>query len=67
MSLIGNVNIGDTSSGLFIGTVNINNLDASSNVILYSPDGKQLKGANKITYDNVSGNLVTSEIGRAHV
>jgi len=60
MSIIGNVNIGDTSSGLFIGTVNINNLDASSNAILYSSDGKKIKGANKISYNDTSGNLITS-------
>ena len=73
MSLIGRLNIGDTTSGLFIGTVNINNLDASNNSILYSSDGKRVQGANKLSYDssgnnfnistniNASGNLIITD------
>ena len=73
MSLIGRLNVGDTTSGLFIGTVNINNLDASNNSILYSSDGKRVLGANKLSYDssgnnfnistniNASGNLIITD------
>jgi hypothetical protein len=73
MSLIGRLNVGDTTSGLFIGTVNINNLDASNNSILYSSDGKRVQGANKLSYDssgnnfnistniNASGNLIITD------
>ena len=60
MSLIGRLNVGDTTNGLFIGTVNINNLDASNNSILYSSDGKRVQGANKLIYNDASGNLNAS-------
>jgi len=60
MSLIGRLNVGDTTNGLFIGTVNINNLDSSNNAILYSSDGKRVQGANKLIYNDASGNLNAS-------
>lgn len=56
MAYLGKVNVG-SGSGLFIGNVNINNLDASNNAILYSSDGKRVQGLNKIIYDS-SNNIL---------
>jgi microcystin-dependent protein len=56
MANLGNINVG-TGGGLFIGTVNINNLDASNNAMLYSSDGKRVQGLNKIKYDPSNNNL----------
>ena len=61
MANLGNINVG-TGGGLFIGTVNINNLDASNNALLYSSDGKRVQGLNNIKYDSSNNGLNFSGI-----
>ena len=62
MGTLGNYNIGDTSDGLFLGTININNLNANNGALLYSPDGYQINGINTSNYDNIQNIINLSNI-----
>lgn len=60
MSLIGAVSLTNQDNGLYLGKVSIDNLNVSSNQILYSTDGVNITGLNPSTgLDVLESSLVT--------
>lgn len=52
MSLVGSVSLSNNQNGMYLGKVNINNLNASANEILYTKDGANIKGNSNLTYND---------------
>jgi len=60
MSLVGSVSLTNNINGLYLGKVNIDNLNINSNQILYSNDGVNISGLNISNgLQELSGNLST--------
>ena len=58
MSLVGSVSLTNNQNGLYLGKVNLNNFDASSNSIIFSSDGVTLKGNSYLNYDESTNTLI---------
>ena len=48
MSLVGSVSLTNNDNGLYLGKVNIDNLNSDTNSVLYSVNGSDIKGDNNI-------------------
>jgi hypothetical protein len=62
MSLIGSVSLSSNQQGLYLGRVNLDNLNAIPGTVLTSPDGSQIQGNSGLSYDS-SGGLTVYQNG----
>lgn len=60
MSIIGSVSLSSNTGGLYLGKVNIQNLNTNANQILYSYNGSDISGVSLGTNLSVSGGVLNS-------
>jgi hypothetical protein len=60
-SIIGSVSL-TNGTGVFLGEVNISNLNATSNEVLYTPDGASITGNTNLKYNPSTNTLSTTNI-----
>jgi len=62
MSIVGSVSLTNNQNGLFLGKINVNNINATSNEILYTSDGANINGNTNLQFNQTTNTLTTPNI-----
>lgn len=62
-NLIGAVSLTDNQQGVYLGRVNLSNLNLQANQVAYSSDGTNINGTNNLTFDGTSKLHIGESLG----
>lgn len=62
MSLVGSVSLTNNKNGLYLGKINVNNINATSNEVLYTSDGANINGNTNLQFNQSTNTLTTTNI-----